>query len=449
MACKKLLKVLIPCIGFGLCAPVGAHTIQEAVSLAIETGPDMLKQTDITEQTRQGLKRSYGGYLPSVDVTAGWGREDSNNTTTRGVLNNGGSKTLTRKELGVTARQMLFDGFAVKNDVEGNMSRLRAESLRTDGVAQDIALKVIEFFLSTNSTKHVMELAKSNLDAHLRIYGQIQKRSEGGVARKADLDQAEARVAFSRSQLVGTQVNYKDAQSNFQRLVGIPAHGLIDPEVPVSALPKTLRSAIAMAINNNSILKASVSDVAVTKHKKKSRQAAFYPRLDLEVGATNNQNLDGVNGSNNDMTAMLRARWNLFAGGQDIANVRQASWEIQEAQETRVRAHREAEEAVRLAWAFYTGAKANRTNNLQHSLAAERTRDAYVKQFNIGQRTLLDLLDSENEVFRARQNYVEAKYNEVLGAYRILNHTGLLIEHLGVAMPKAAQFTGGNGIFKD
>jgi adhesin transport system outer membrane protein len=370
MACKKLLKVLIPCIGFGLCAPVGAHTVQEAVSLAIETGPDMLKQADITEQTRQGLKQSYGGYLPSVDVTAGWGREDSNNTTTRGVLNNGSSKTLTRKELGVTARQMLFDGFAVKNDVEGNMSRLRAESLRTDGVAQDIALKVIEFFLSTNSAKHVMDLAKANLDSHLRIFSQIQKRSEGGVARKADLDQAEARVAFSRSQLVGTQVNYKDAQSNFQRLVGIPAHGLIDPEVPVSALPKSLRSAIAMAINNNSILKATVSDVAVTKHKKKSRQAAFYPRLDLEVGATNNQNLDGVNGSNNDMTAMLRARWNLFAGGQDIASVRQASWEIQEAQETRVRAHREAEEAVRLAWAFYTGAKANRVNNLQHCCRA-------------------------------------------------------------------------------
>jgi adhesin transport system outer membrane protein len=86
---------------------------------------------------------------------------------------------------------------------------------------------------------------------------------------------------------------------------------------------------------------------------------------------------------------------------------------------------------------------------ITYSIAAERTRDAYVKQFNIGQRTLLDLLDSENEVFRARQNYVESKYNEVLGAYRILNHTGLLIEHLGVAMPKTAQFTGGNGIFKD
>lgn len=449
MAGKKLLKVLLPCIGLSFCAPVGAHTIQEAVALAIETGPDMQRQVDRAERTRQDLKESYGGFLPSVDLTAGYGREDSNNTTTRGVNNNGGSKTLTRRELGVTARQMLFDGFGVKNDVEGNMSRVRAEALRTEGGAQDIALNVITSFLDTNRNKHIMELAKANLDAHLRIFGQIQKRSEGGIGRKADLDQAEARVAFARSQLVASQANYKDSQSNFQRLTGIPAHGLVDPMVPVEALPKTLRSAIAVTINNNAILKAAVSDVEVSKHKKKSREAAFYPRLDLEVGATSNQNLDGVNGANNDTTAMVRARWNLFTGGQDLARVKEASWEIQEAQEVRNRAHREAEEAVRLAWSFYTGAKANKSNNLQHSLAAERTRDAYAKQFNIGQRTLLDLLDSENEVFSARTNYTNSKYDELLGSFRVLNVTNQLVDYLGVAMPKVTQMHGGNSLWKD
>ena len=85
MAGKKLLKVLLPCIGLSVSASANAHTIQEAVALAIETGPDMQIQSDRTQRVRQDLKESYGGYLPSVDLAAGYGREESNNATTRGA----------------------------------------------------------------------------------------------------------------------------------------------------------------------------------------------------------------------------------------------------------------------------------------------------------------------------------------------------------------------------
>ena len=126
MAAKKLLTVLLPCIGLSLCAPLSAHTIQEAVSLAIETGPDMARQSNRAMRVRQELRESYGGYLPSVDLSGGYGRERSNNATTRGITiigaNNTGSRTLDRTELSVSARQMLFDGFAVKNDVEMSFS---------------------------------------------------------------------------------------------------------------------------------------------------------------------------------------------------------------------------------------------------------------------------------------------------------------------------------------
>ena len=448
MAAKKLLTVLLPCIGLSLCAPLSAHTIQEAVSLAIETGPDMARQSNRAMRVRQELRESYGGYLPSVDLSGGYGRERSNNATTRGITiigaNNTGSRTLDRTELSVSARQMLFDGFAVKNDVEGNMARVRAEAWRTAGTAEDVAIDTISAFLDTNRNKEIMKIAKDNLDAHLRISGQITKRSESGIGRRADLDQSTARVSFARSQLVASQVNYKDAQSNFQRIAGIPAIGLVNPALPTAGFPKTLRSAIAEGINNNQVLRAAVSDVSVARHNKATREAAFYPRLDLELSASRNYNLDGVRGSNDDSLAMLRTRWNLFNGGSDVARVKNAAWEIQEAQEVRNRAHRQVEESVRLAWSLYTGAKLNKQNNLQHSLAAERTRDAYTKQFDIGQRTLLDLLDSENEVFSARTNYINAKYDELLGAFRVLHDTGALVKYLGVAMPSSTQIEGKN-----
>jgi adhesin transport system outer membrane protein len=74
----------------------------------------------------------------------------------------------------------------------------------------------------------------------------------------------------------------------------------------------------------------------------------------------------------------------------------------------------------------------------QHVDSSVRSRDAYQQQFNLGQRTLLDLLDSENEVFAARTSYVNAEFDQLFAMYRILNSMGLLLESLGVNVPDEA-----------
>jgi adhesin transport system outer membrane protein len=74
----------------------------------------------------------------------------------------------------------------------------------------------------------------------------------------------------------------------------------------------------------------------------------------------------------------------------------------------------------------------------QHVESSELSRDAYQQQFSLGQRTLLDLLDSENEVFVARTSYVNAQYDQLYAMYRILNSMGVLMESLGVAAPETS-----------
>src|SRR3990172_3639801 len=178
--------------------PAQSHTLSEAVGHAVSTGPDVLMSVNNRRAIDQDLRRAYAGYFPSVDMNAGYGRENSDNVTTRGPFGDQGSLTLWRTEFGVTASQMLFDGFAVKNDVEGNMSRVRAAAWRVNSDAENTALKVTEAFLNVHQFKELVHWAKVNVEAHQKIYSQIQKRSEGGIGRKADLDQAEGRLAFAR-----------------------------------------------------------------------------------------------------------------------------------------------------------------------------------------------------------------------------------------------------------
>lgn len=442
MVKKNCLKWLMS-FSLGVCitSPALAHTVQEAVAHTLKTGPDVLISTNSREAVEAELREAFAGYLPTVDLNAGWGRENSDNTTTRGPLGNQGSRTLYRTEFGINARQMLFDGFAVKNDVEGNMARVRAESWRVNNDAQEVALDVVNAFLDVNLRKALVQITRQNLQAHITIYSQIQKRSEGGIGRKADLDQAEGRLANARANLIAEQANLRDAETRYLRLVGIPPIELVQPEAPTLGFPETLRSAVALGVNNHPELRAAVSDVSVARAANKAAKAAFFPRVDFELGFNRNHNIDGSRGDNDDFLGMFRLRWNLFKGGADVAAVKRTAWKIEEAKEVRNRAHRQVEESVRLAWSTYIAAKSSVGYNRTYQNASERTRDAYQKQFEIGQRTLLDLLDSENELFGARSAYINSKHLELLGRFRVLQSTGALTDYLGVPLPRAARLT--------
>lgn len=444
MSNKRILKLLLPfsilCFG----TQGFAYSIQEAASSTLATSPDFLITTNTRDVVDKQLRQSYGAYLPTLEMTAGFGEQYANNLTTRavdpltGANLNGGTQTLTRTEFGLLSNQMLFDGFAVFHDVQGNKSKVRAESWRVNGSAQDVTLDAVVAFLDVILNRELVELAKQNLDAHERLYGQIQKRSEGGIGRKADLDQAEARVALAKTNMMAQQANLMDADTQFLRLIGrtVPA----DLELPAypHPYPCSEDEAVDIGLCRHPILQASVEDVEVTRQAWKGAKAPFSPRFDLQLGFNHNHNVDGALGVSADASAMLRMRWNLFNGGRDLAKIAETAYQMQEAQEVQNRAHRQVIETVRKAWSSYSTAKRQIPFLREHVDASTRTRDAYYKQFQIGQRTLLDLLDSENELFSAKTSYATGRNTELVGMFRVLNATGQLTEYLDIDLPRQA-----------
>ena len=121
-----------------------------------------------------------------------------------------------------------------------------------------------------------------------------------------------------------------------------------------------------------------------------------------------------------------------YRGGSDAARKRATAYNLNEARDVRDRSARQLEETVRLAWAAYQATGAQLPLLERQVAAALATRDAYEKHFNIGQRTLLDLLNSENEVFQARQSVVEARADHLLAQYRLLEAMGPRVDQLGV-----------------
>lgn len=138
---------------------------------------------------------------------------------------------------------------------------------------------------------------------------------------------------------------------------------------------------------------------------------------------------------------MVRMRYNLFNGGSDKANLTSNAYKLREAQDVRNNTRRQLTEELRLAWTALQNSRQQVPIAQQYADQSYKVRDAYQHQFSIGERTLLDLLDSENEVFTAQRRAVEMQYVELFSGYRIKARTGELLKSMSIQPLAASEAT--------
>lgn len=411
-----------------------ATTLEQAVDATIKTNPDVLAASNQRNAVAEEVNQARAGYLPTLDLAIGTGYESSDNTITR---QNGEHKNvhMNRDEASLNLRQMLFDGMQTKNEVRRQTARTDSRAYGVFGTAENTALEAVNAYLNVLRRQKLLELATTNLEAHERTHDQIKLRSERGVGRGSDMAQSQGRVALAKANQIAEQSNLKDAETTYLRVVGLSRDSLTQPEAPTKLLPESLEEAISRGIDNHPTLKSAEADVESANAQHDTALAPFYPRVDFELGTTANNDIDGVNGHNNDVTAMFRLRYNLLNGGKDKARRQETGYLINQASEIRNNTYREVEQSVRFSWNDLQTVTHQMEYFKLHVDSSVTSRDAYRQQFSLGQRTLLDLLDSENEVFTARQALVNAQYDQLFAMYRVLNSMGGLLQALHVALP--------------
>lgn len=431
------IKPLIISITFCLAntMTLSAATLQEAVDTAIKTNPDVLAASNERNAVSEEVNQAKAGYRPTLDLAIGTGWEMTDNPTTRGQGK--GEVHMNRDEASLNLRQMLFDGMATKNEVRRHTARTDARAYSVFGAAENTGLSSVDAYLNVLRRQNLVDLASTNLEAHERTHDQIKLRSERGVGRRADMDQSQGRLALAKANLISEQSNKRDEETNYLRVIGATAEDLSTPQVPNSLIPDTVDEAIGQALDNHPTLKSANADIESANAQHDTANSPFYPRVDFELGTTVDHDIDGVRGTNKDITAMIRLRYNLLNGGKDKARRAETAHLINQAAEIRNNTHRQVEQSVRLSWNALETVRSQMSFFEEHVASSEKSRDAYQLQFSLGQRTLLDLLDSENEVFVARQALVNAQYDELFASYRVLNSMGLLLESLQVALPES------------
>jgi len=411
-----------------------AQTLQQAVQLTIDENPEIQSIKSEKLAVEQEIDQAKSKYFPTIDIAAGYGWEQSSTIATR----NRGSGTVSygREESSVELRQMIFDGLATPSEVNRQEARTNSMAYTVFGQSEITALDAVQAYIDILRYKELLELAKHNLLIHQRSNDQIQLRSSRGVGRRADADQSSGRLALAEKNYLSAVGNIKDTETAFLRIVGVFPNELELVKAPKSALPESLELAVEQAISNHPILKSANADIDSAYAQHETAKAAYMPRIDFEASASYNNDLDGVKGKNADALAMVRLRYNIFNGGNDLARREETAQLINQAKGIRDNTYRQVEESMRLSWIAYQTISSQLVYFKEHQDASIKSSRAYQQQFNSGQRTLLDLLDSANEMFVAKSSYTNAKYDDLFAQFRILASKGELNKYLGITLPE-------------
>ena len=408
--------------GSTLTTAAEVSSLKEAVNLAVLHNPEVNASWYEFEAARAEQRVGQGGYYPKLDFTAQTGKERLRSS---GVSDWNYYDPFSAN---LTLNQMLFDGFATQSEVKrlGNLRQVRFYEFRD--ASERAALEATRAYLDTLRYQQLVELAKDNYVEHYRAYRDIERRTEAGVSRSVDLEQASGRLALAESNLLTETTNLHDVTARFQRVVGdLPAEMLDEPEFNTSLIPEQRNQAIASAYAENPALQAAMKNIEASKAELEVRRAAMKPRVDLRASLALDEDENGLAQHIHQDGIHLVLSYNLYNGGSDRARNRQYAQKANAAHEQRDKVCRDIRQEVAIAHNDIQSLVLQTGYLDRNQLAIGKARVAYRDQFDIGQRTLLDLLDTENEYFEVQRAYVNAEHDLLVAQARSLASMGRLL----------------------
>jgi adhesin transport system outer membrane protein len=402
-------------------------TLKEMVEKTVTANPEV--QSRYHRFLESGFEQDVvrGGFYPKADIVSTWRKQEELLKTTDGTA-------IPHMNNELVLRQMIFDGFGTSSEVKrlGHANRVRYYELQS--AMQNTSLEFIKAYIDTLRYRELSQYAKENYVVHKQLFDRIHERVNAGVARKVDLEQAAGRLALAEANLLTETTNLHDVTARIQRLYGeLPPETLEAPTFYNSGVEPSSAEALKVAYNQNPDLLSTIEDIQASKEEIKTRESRYYPKLDLQARKNLGVSNDGRFSSGAADLLELTMNFNLFNGFSDQNSVKQTAEKFNNSKDLRDKACVDTRQIVVIAYNDIQQLKEQEKYRTEHKNSIENAREAYRKQFDIGQRTLLDLLDTENEYFQAKRALANTQYDIQTAYARTYAGQGELLTKIGAA----------------
>jgi len=424
------------CIAFALCLSgtgvSNAQPLEHELKGLLKDNPEILARQKEVESARKGVDVAIAGFLPRVDATGEIGPE-----RIKSPLTDQGEQdwTETRQLAGVKLTQNIFDGFNTPAEVKTSRLNLEVAEFTYIGTRQNTLFEGIKAYIEVLRHLRLVELARLQEDTIKVQLNLEDERVKRGAGIAVDVLQAKSRLQVAKERRVAFEGALEDAISRYIQVFNHAPDlaNLTDPVPPKDLLPGDLELAIKIAEEENPAVNSSLATVAVASERRRLARSDFYPSVDLVAQANVEKDFDLVRGTRQEYSVVLQATWNLFNGFATKSSTAQAAFDYRASLDNLETATRKVVEGTRIAWHELLTAR-KRVDLLENGVnIAEEVFIARRKLRQAGKETVINVLDSENEVNNARINLTDASFDSSVAVYRVLQGMGRLdVQHLGV-----------------
>lgn len=403
--------------------PSQAMPLKKVLEMVTRTHPEILEAQRRYNSVVAERSIATSGYMPKIGTELTAGQE-----VTDGVASNDKRENLTASTATLYARQNLYNGGKTTAFVRETDARILAAAYEVLNVANRVYLETTEAYLNILKTREMLELSKVNVLTQEKILEQVREKTASGFNRISDLKNSEARLALARSNYISRQQDLNQAVVNIHRQVGrfINPEAFVKP-TPAYRFPDTVEKTVDIAFKTHPALDVAKYNIQVRKYSYEQAKAGYLPTVDLELKAQHRSNTGGDEGDTDQASAMLKFNYTFFDGGlrkgEKVKNYESLRKENQRSYVER----RNVNQTARLAWNIMQAETNKRKYLTDYVDMSATTLEAFKEEYHIGRRTLLDLLNMENEYNSAKNSRTESDYSYLTAYYRIAQATGVLL----------------------
>lgn len=405
---------------------LNAVSLQDGTREVMRTHPVILERLHNYRSTLEDLRTTEAQYLPSVDYAATYAREKTKSPSTAGQ-----NVSLNSYENSLQITQNLFNGFGTRYEADYNKARIVSASYHYVENVNDVIYNFVTAYINAVKSRDIMIVAGSNVNYNEEIKTKVEKIFDAGLTTRSEVEKADTSLSLARSNYVVAQNNLDDALFTLERIYGknITVSDL-DNVSFTGELPDSLEALREYARYHNPSILVSNYNIKAAVAQKDNAYKGYYPVIDAFARKSWANDLGGLSGSDDRMKMGLTLSFNLYKGGADESQIQKNMSKINQESELKRDTIRKLDEQGALAWA----AKKNLSNQIIHLKRYEetsiKTLELYQKEYDLGRRTLLDLLTAQNDHVAAQTQIIRAENDLMLAHFRIQDAMGTMVSSI-------------------
>ena len=414
----------VTCAAFAVPAAY-AESLPEALAKAYQTNPQLNAERARQRATDENVPQALAGYRPQIVASLSAGLQAVRDLLPNNVIQ---SANLKPWQIGVTVTQTLFNGFKTANSVRVAELQVRSGREALRNVGQGVLLDAVTAYTNVLANQSLVEAQRANVAFLQETLGITQKRLNAGDVTPTDTAQAEARLSRGRADLNAAEVNLAVSQATYAQVIGNPPAQLRSAETVDRYLPRSRDDATGLAFREHPAVMAAGFDVDVASTTIRVAESSLMPTITLQGSASRSKDNDPTLGTFGTDQASVTGQLTqpIYDGGTAASQTRQAKEVAAQSRLVLDQVRNQARTAAIGAWVANEGAKVAVAASESEVRAATVALQGVQKEAAGGQRTTVDVLNSQQDLVQAKARLIGAQRDRVIASYTLLSAIGRL-----------------------